>query len=160
MWQVPVGIGVGIFYSGQSPQRALAATGLTLAASAMIRAIGWRTAGSAAWFGVRALGAMTIQGFAGAVVGGALVGTGVSYLLFGEEGAKDALDFYTNPFDLDKAKTIAAIPSNLAAITQSNRAVENNAGGIPTGTNVAGKQTGQGMEPDYSHPNWESGWWS
>ena len=31
MWQIPVGIGVGILYSGQSPQRALIATGLTLA---------------------------------------------------------------------------------------------------------------------------------
>jgi len=157
MWQIPVGIGVGILYSGQSPTRALTATGLTLAGSAVIRSIGWRAAGSAAWFGVRAVGAMTIQGFAGAVVAGALVGTGVSYALFGKEGAKAAVDFYTDPFDLDKAKTIAAIPSNLAAITQGNRAVANNAAGIPAGTNVSAKETGQGMMPDSSHPYAE--WW-
>ena len=159
MWQIPVGIGVGILYSGQSPQRALIATGLTLAGSAVIRSIGWRAAGSSAWFGVRAIGAMTIQGFAGAVVGGALVGTGVSYALFGKEGAKAAVDFYTDPFDLEKAKTIGSIPSNLAAITQGNRAAENNAAGLPSGTNTAAKQTGQGMQPDYTHPSWQSGWW-
>jgi hypothetical protein len=71
----------------------------------------------------------------GAVLGGALVGTAVSYALFGEKGAKDAVDFYTNPFDFEKGKTIVSIPSNLAAITQSNRALENNAAGLPTGWN-------------------------
>lgn len=166
MWQIPVGIGVGILYSGQSPRRAVTATGITLVASAIIRSIGWRTAGTVAWRGsgllVGGLGrlAMVPSGYlAGAVVAGAVVGTGVSYALFGEEGAKAAVDFYTDPFDLEKAQTILAIPSNLAAITQGNRAVENNAAGLPAGTNIAAKQTGQGMEPDYSHPYWESGWW-
>ena len=138
MWQIPVGIGVGILYSSQSPRRAVTATGITLAASAILRAISWRAAGSAAWFGIRAVGAMTIQGFAGAVVGGAIVGTGVSYALFGKEGAKAAVDFYTDPFDVEKAKTIVAIPSNLNAIIKGNRAVENNAAGLPTGTQVQG----------------------
>ena len=81
------------------------------------------------------------------------------YYIFGKEGAKAAVDFYTDPFDLDKAKTVASIPSNLSAITQGNRAVANNAAGLQAGTNIAAKQTGQGMEPDYSHPNWQSGWW-
>ena len=143
MWQIPVGIGVGILYSGQSPKKAITATGITLGASAIVRAIGWRTAGTVGWRGIiltgSALGrlAMVPSGYlAGAVVAGALVGTGVSYALFGKEGAKAAVDFYTDPFDLDKAKTIAAIPSNLYAITQGNRAVANNAASMPTGMNV------------------------
>jgi hypothetical protein len=143
MWHIPVGIGVGILYSSQSPKRAVTATGLTLVASAIIRSIGWRTAGTVAWRGagllVSGVGRLALvpSGYlAGAVVGGAIVGTGVSYALFGEEGAKAAVDFYTDPFDLEKGKTIASIPSNLAAITQGNRAVANNAAGLPTGTQV------------------------
>ena len=166
MWQIPVGIGVGILYSSQSPRRAVTATGITLAASAMLRAISWRTVVTVGWRGISVVGstagrlAMVPSGYlAGAVVGGAIVGTGISYLLFGKEGAKAAVDFYTDPFDIDKAKTIAAIPSNLNAITERNRAVANNAAGLPMGTNPAAKQTGQGMEPDYSHPSWQSGWW-
>ena len=138
MWQIPVGIGVGVLYSDQSIKRAATATGLTLIASAGIRAFGWRAAASYGWFALRAVGGMTLQGFAGAVVGGAIVGTAVSYALFGKEGAKDAVDFYTNPFDLEKGKTILSIPSNLAAITQGNRAVANNAAGLPTGQNIYG----------------------
>jgi len=159
MWQIPVGIGVGVWYSGQSPKRAMLATGLTLTGSAIIRSIGWRAAGSAAWFGIRAVGAMSIQGFAGAVVGGALVGTAVSYALFGEEGAKAAVDFYTDPFDLDKAKTIADIPANLVAITQSNRAVENNAAGLPTGTNVASLDIQQQREAVMAGDSWYTTTW-
>jgi len=164
MWQIPVGIGVGILYSGQSPKRAVTATGITLGASAIIRAIGWRTAGAVGWRGLVLTGSNLYRlsmvpslYLAGAVVAGALVGTGVSYALFGKEGAKAAVDFYTDPFDLDKAKTIASIPSNLAAITQGNRAVANNAAGVPAGTNVYAKETGQGMMPDPTHPYAE--WW-
>lgn len=148
MWGIPVGIGIGVLYSGQSPQRAATATGLTLAGTAIVRAIGWRTAGSAAWFGIRAVGAMTIQGFTGAVIGGAIVGTGVSYALFGKEGAKDAVKLYTgqvNIFDsyygvpypsLDDDSylgTIAQAPSNIAESIAMNRAVEGNAAGLPVG---------------------------
>ena len=153
MWQLPVGIGVGIWYSGQSPRRAITATGLTLAGAAVIRSIGWRTAAAGAY----TLGMTPALYIVGAVTGGALVGTGASYALFGKEGAKAAVDFYTDPFDLDKAKTIADIPSNIAAITQANRAVVNNAAGLPTGTNVAAKQTGQGMMANPTHPFAE--WW-
>jgi len=136
MWQVPVGIGVGLLYSGQSPRRAVTATGLTLVGSAIVRSIGWRTAGATAWFAIRAVGAMTIQGFASAVVGGALVGTGISYVLFGKEGAKAAVDFYTDPLDIEKGKTIANIPSNIAGIMRANQAVANNAAGVPAGTRM------------------------
>ena len=148
MWQIPVGIGVGVWYSGQSLRRAVTATGITLAASAVIRSIGWRAAGSALW-----TASMTPIGYvAGAVVGGAVVGTGVSYALFGEEGAKAAVDFYTDPFDLEKAKTIASIPSNLSAIVQGNRAVENNAAGLPTGTQIGSTYTAPGVNA----PTWRA----
>lgn len=156
MWQIPVGIGVGILYSGQSPRRAVTATGITLAASAVIRSIGWRAVGGAtlsAGRGIWAVSTIRPPAPGPTAVGyllGAVVGTGVSYALFGEAGAKAAVDFYTDPFDLDKAKTIAAIPSNLAAITQGNRAVENNAAGLPTGTNVSSSYTAPGHEEFHS----------
>ena len=134
MWQIPVGIGIGVLYSGQSPTRAATATGLTLAGTAIVRAIGWRAAGSAAWFGIRSIGAMTIQGFAGAVVGGAIVGTGVSYALFGKEGAKDAVKLYTGQVSAQEyVGTIAQAPSNIAESIAMNRAVEGNAAGLPVG---------------------------
>ena len=132
MWQIPVGIGVGVWYSDQSLRRAVTATGITLAASAVIRSIGWRAAGSALW----TAGMTPIAYVAGAVIGGALVGTAVSYALFGKEGAKAAVDFYTDPLDLEKGKTILAAPSNLSAIMQADRAVENNAAGLPAGTRI------------------------
>jgi len=137
MWQIPVGIGVGVLYSGQSPQRAATATGLTLAGAAIVRAFGWRTAGSAAWFAVRAVGAMTLQGFTGAVIGGAIVGTGVSYALFGKEGAKDALDLYTGQVSpTEYVETLAKAPGRIAESIELNRAVEGNVAGLPTGWQV------------------------
>jgi hypothetical protein len=45
----------------------------------------------------------------GAMVGyaiGSVVGTGIAYAAFGDEGAKDALDFYTNPFGVDYFDTV------------------------------------------------------
>ena len=144
MWQIPVGIGVGVWYSDQSLRRAVTATGITLAASAVIRSIGWRAAGSAAWFGVRAVGAMTIQGFAGAVVGGALVGTAVSYALFGKKGAEDAIKLYTGQVPILSVApdsylgTIAQAPGRVAASIAANRAVANNAAGLPTGQSIHG----------------------
>lgn len=137
MW-IPfaVGVGVGVLAGGHSPKRAATLSGLTLGSTAILRSISWRAAGSGALFGARALGAMTIQGFGGAVLGGALVGTGVSYLMFGEQGAKAAVDFYTDPFDKEKGKKILDIPKNVAARSSYNRAVEGNAMGIETGTPI------------------------
>ena len=159
MWiQLASGIAVGAAF-GRTPTESALITGATIGTAAAIRRIGiMRVAqGSLTMLGRLA---MVPSGYlAGAIVGGAIVGTGISYALFGKEGAKAAVDFYTDPFDLDKAKTVASIPSNLSAITQGNRAVANNAAGLQAGTNIAAKQTGQGMEPDYSHPNWQSGWW-
>jgi hypothetical protein len=47
----------------------------------------------------------------GAVLGyaiGSVVGTAVAYAAFGEDGAKDALDFYSNPFGVDYVNTVSS----------------------------------------------------
>jgi hypothetical protein len=146
MWYgLPVGIGVGVLLGGKSPTKALYLSGATLVGTAIVRSIGWRAAGSAAWFALQGVGAMSMQSFAGAVVGGAVVGTGVSYALFGKEGAKDAVKLYTGQVPIlslapdSYLGTIAQAPARIAATTQWNRAVEGNAAGLPTGwnTNVA-----------------------
>lgn len=169
MWQIPVGIGVGVLYSGQSPTRAGTATGLTLAGSAIVRAVGWRKAASAAWFGVRAIGAMSIQGFLGAVAGGAIVGTGVSYALFGKKGAKDAVKFYTGQVSPKEViDAIAKAPERVVATIQANRAVANNAAGLPVGMPIdpvsgqaRGYNTPSGQNP-FDIPEQESPgiWWA
>ena len=144
MWQLPVGIGVGVLLGGQSPKKAAVLTGTTLVASAVIRSIGWRAAGSTAWFGVRAIGAMSIQGFVGAYVAGAVVGTSVSYALFGKEGAEDAFELYTGQVKVFSVApdsylgTIAQAPGRVRASIEANRAVEGNAAGLPTGQNIHG----------------------
>ena len=138
MWiQLASGIAVGALF-GRTPTQSAIITGATIGTSTVIRRLGVMRVAQAGWFGIRALGAMTIQGFAAAVVGGALVGTGVSYLLFGKEGAKAAVDFYTDPFDVEKGKTILKAPGRVAARIQANRAVANNAAGLPTGQSIYG----------------------
>jgi len=103
---------------------------------------------------------MTLWNVTAGVALGVAGGIGTSQLLFGDEGRKDAIDLYTGKVSAGLyVDTVLKVPGRLEAITQGNRAVENNAAGLPTGTNTAAKQTGQGMEPDYTNPNWQSGWW-
>ena len=156
MWYAfPIGVGVGVLLEGQSVKRSLT---LALISSGLSYAISRGGIGSA-WFALQAVGNITLSQAAGAYVGGAVVGTGVSYLLFGEKGAKDAIEFYSNPITapVKLTRELSQVPSRLAAITQGNRAVANNAAGLPTGTNVAAKPTGQGMSPDPNHPF--ADWW-
>ena len=62
-------------------------------------------------------------------------GIATSRLLFGEKGQADAIDFYTGkvsaPLYID---TLKKAPARIAASIAENRAVENNAAGLPTGT--------------------------
>jgi outer membrane lipoprotein SlyB len=80
--------------------------------------------------------------FAVGYVAGAIVGTGVSYALFGEEGAQDAIDLYTGQvpvFSISEGsllETISDIPGYIQARNESNRAVPGNAAGIPGGTEL------------------------
>jgi hypothetical protein len=69
---------------------------------------------------------------------GMVGGVGVSQLLFGDEGRKDALDLYSGKVSVASyAETLSKVPSRAAAINIGNRAVEGNAAGLPAGTNIA-----------------------
>ena len=164
MWiAFPVGVGVGVIAGGRTPTEAIALTGLTAGISFALSRGGLQSA----WFAVRAVAGMSIQGFGAAYVGGALVGTGVSGLLFGKEGAKDAVKLYTGQvkvFSLAPDSylgTIAQAPGRVAASIAANRAVANNAAGLPTGTNLSTlewqQQRDEFMAPDPTHQY--ADWW-
>lgn len=92
--------------------------------NAMAR-LGW--AGRAVW-------GMSVGGLTTGVLLGMGGGIAVSQLLFGDEGRKDAIDLYTGKVSVPKyIETIAAAPKEIARIVEANRAVPNNAAGLPTG---------------------------
>ena len=164
MWiAFPVGVGVGVIAGGRSPTEAVALTGLTAGITFALSRGGL----TYAWWGIRAVAGMTIQGFAGAYVGGALVGTSLAYLLFGKEGAKDAAKLYTGQVKVFSVApdsylgTIAQAPGRVAASIAANRAVANNAAGLQTGTNLATLEWQQRQEefmaPDPTHQY--ADWW-
>lgn len=76
---------------------------------------GIRSTANVAYAGARAFagttlvrgGSTTVGRLAGAVglgyVIGAVAGTGISYAIYGEKGASDALQFYTSPIDSTKS---------------------------------------------------------
>lgn len=137
MWiAFPVGVGVGVVAGGKSPGEAVVLTGLTAGISFAISRGGLTTT----WAAIQAIGGMTIQGLVGAYIGGALVGTSLSYLLFGEKGAKDAFKLYTGQVKIFSLApdsylgTIGQVPGRVAASIEANRSVANNAAGLPTGT--------------------------
>jgi hypothetical protein len=80
---------------------------------------------------------MTLWNFTAGVALGVAGGIGTSRLLFGKEGQQDAIDFYSGkvsvPLYID---TLKKAPERIAAITAANRAVANNAAGIPAGQQV------------------------
>jgi len=90
---------------------------------------------------------MTLWNVAAGVGLGVAGGIGASQLLFGDEGRKDAIDLYTGKVSAALyVDTVLKVPGRLQAITQGNRAVENNAAGLPTGTNVSTSYTAPGSE--------------
>lgn len=135
MWYAfPIGVGVGVLLEGQSVKRSIT---LGVVSSGVAFAIS-RGALPSLWFATQAVGGITLGQAAGAYVGGALVGTAISGLLFGEEGARDAIEFYGNPVSAPKklASSLSKAPGRIAASIASSRAVENNAAGLPTGWNA------------------------
>jgi hypothetical protein len=82
---------------------------------------------------------MTLWQLTAGVALGVAGGVGTSRLLFGKEGQDVAIDFYTGkvsaPLYID---TLKKVPARIAAITAGNRAVANNAAGLPTGQNIYG----------------------
>jgi len=80
---------------------------------------------------------MTLWDFAAGVGLGVVGGIGTSKLLFGEKGQEDAIDLYTGKVSAPLyVETLLKAPERIAASIQTNRAVENNAAGLPTGTQV------------------------
>jgi len=142
MWLVPIGFGVGLLFGK--------ATGKTWTSAAVYAgAVTWTTSqvyglaiGRAGALGRLAFAGQAVWGMSvGALVGGVALGVaggiGTSTLLFGKEGQADAIDFYTGkvsaPLYLD---TLKKAPGRIAASIQANRAVENNAAGLPAGQQV------------------------
>jgi hypothetical protein len=142
MWLVPIGFGVGVL-AGK-------ATGKTWTSSVVYAgAVTWTTSqvyglaigragalGRLAYAG-QALWGMTVGGLITGVAVGIAGGIGTSRLLFGKEGQEDAIDFYTGKVSVPLyIETLKKAPERIAARIQANRAVENNAAGLPTGSNV------------------------
>jgi hypothetical protein len=164
MWiAFPVGVGVGVIAGGRTPTEAVALTGLTAGITFAISRGGL----TATWAAIQAVGGMSLFGFGGAVLGGAIVGTSLSYLLFGKEGAKAAARLYTGQVKVFSVApdsylgTIAQAPGRVAASIAANRAVANNAAGLPTGTNLSTLEWQQRQEefmaPDPTHQY--ADWW-
>ena len=120
------------------------ATGKTwLSAMGTATAIGWTATQirNGAFMRLAAAGntlmSMTLWQFTAGVALGVAGGIGTSRLLFGKEGQVDAIDFYTGkvsaPLYID---TLKKAPGRIAASVQANRAVENNAAGLPTGASA------------------------
>jgi hypothetical protein len=85
--------------------------------------------------------AMGLGTFAAAVAAGAaigvIVGTGVSYAMFGKEGRDAAIEFYTEPSQWgERLSQIGDIPELLREQNAAWQAVPGNAAGIATGTQI------------------------
>lgn len=130
----PIGIGVGIWLEGQSVKRSFTLAAVGSGITFIINRGGLRLA----WGAGTAVAFTPLVYIAGAYVGGSLIGTGISYALFGKEGARDAITFYGNPVTAPGklAEALVAAPAKIQAITLANRAVENNAAGVRAGQQV------------------------
>jgi hypothetical protein len=134
-WFVPLAVGFALSKAGGKTDAAAlgySGTGVWTVSKVRAGAIG------SLWAATVAVGNITASNLLGAYVAGAAVGTGVSYALFGKEGAKDALDFYA-PGGADVTDLVTDLykaPGRIAAITEGNRAVANNAAGMITGQSI------------------------
>jgi len=157
MYFIPFVVGIGFQKArGQTWLSAIASSTAVVWTSGQIRKGAIKRV---ALMGHRVL-SMSMYHVGAGLILGAAGGIAVSQLLFGDQGRKDAIDLYTGKVSARKyVETVVAAPKRILELTEANRAVPGNAAGIPAGTNVSAKTTGQGMEPDYSHPGWTSGYW-
>lgn len=90
------------------------------------------------WLAARAVGGLSVQGLLAGYIGGAVVGTAISGLMFGKEGAKKAIDFYApGGADMgDLYSEMVKAPGRVANIVEGNRAVVGNAAGMIPGQSI------------------------
>ena len=82
------------------------------------------------------LGTATAAVAAGAAAG-VIVGTGVSYAMFGKDGAEAAIEFYTEPSQwAERLSQIGDIPELIREQNAAWQAVPGNAAGIAAGTQI------------------------
>ena len=82
------------------------------------------------------LGTLTAAA-AGGAAAGVIVGTGVSYAMFGKDGAEAAIEFYTEPSQwANRLAEIGDIPELLREQNAAWQAVPGNAAGLPAGTQI------------------------
>lgn len=145
MWLVPIGFAVGTLFGKATGKTwtssVVYAGGVTWTTSQVYGlAIGWAGALGRLGFAGQALWGMTVGGLVTGIGLGIAGGIGTSRLLFGKEGQEDAIDFYTGKVSVPLyIETLKEAPEKIAVSIASNRAVANNAAGLPTGwnTNVA-----------------------
>jgi hypothetical protein len=78
-----------------------------------------------------------IASVAAGAAAGVIVGTGVSYAMFGKDGAEAAVEFYTEPSQwVERLATIGDIPELLREQNEAWQAVPGNAAGISAGTQI------------------------
>ena len=101
--------------------------------------IGWSTLGPRAMIGMassagHALWVTPVGPIVAAIVAPVAVGAAVSYGIAGKEGLSDYKDFLTEPLKMPSRviETFSMIDAEL----QTNRAVPNNAAGVPAGQQV------------------------
>ena len=163
LW-VPLALAVGTLYgkaTGKTWTAAAFSAGAPIWITSQLYSLGlyaWTggAAGSAGALGrltwaAQAVWGMHVGGFLTAVGLGVAGGIGTSQLLFGDEGRKDAIAFYTGKVSPGLwADTLAKSPGRVKAIIAGNRAVANNAAGLPTGTQVGSTYTAPGNEGFHS----------
>lgn len=159
MYFIPFVVGIGFQKArGHTWASAMATSTAVVWTSAQIRKGAIKRL---AMMGHRVMSLTAYQLTAGVALGIA-GGIATSQLLFGEEGRKDAIDFYTGKVKASEAiATIAKAPGRILERTRMNRAVPDNAAGLPVGTNPyvyeIQEQRREFAQPDPTHPYAE--WW-
>lgn len=132
---IPFAVGVGLAKAGgKTTEAAMLYSGAGVYLSNVI------TAGriGSLYTALVAVGSITVGQLLAAYAAGVAGGIGVSYLLFGKEGAKAAVDFYApGGADMgDLATELVKAPERIANIVEGNRAVPNNAAGLIEGQSI------------------------
>ena len=131
MYLIPFVVGVGFGrVRGQTLTTSILSSGAVVWTSAQIRQGALKRV---AMMGHRVMSLSAYNITAGIALGVA-GGIATSQLLFGDEGRKDAIDFYTGGVSVaDYATALAKAPERIYQSIEANRAVANNAAGIPEG---------------------------